>query len=122
LEPVSWIEEGILFNNAGFPIAFLDNGGVLATENGDYLGQFDKGVFHDRLGCAVAFMQGVSPFDLLPQPHEDRTPPAVQSTAVPGRANLPATSPPLVKSLQMQSSLSWDQFLRGSKAEWKTRR
>jgi hypothetical protein len=37
-----------------------------------------KVVFHDRLGCVVVFMQGGSPLDLLPQPHEDRTPPAVQ--------------------------------------------
>ena len=121
-EPVSWMEEGIVFNNEGFPIAFLDDGGVLAAESGDYLGQFEEGVFHDRLGCVVAFIQGVSPFDLLPEPHEDRVPPVVQSTTVPGRACLPATPPPLVKSLQIQSSLGWDQFLQGSKAEWKTRR
>ena len=58
-QPVCWLEGNTAFSREGQPVAFIDKGAVFAAKTCRYLGQFDRGVFRDRLGCIVAFPRNV---------------------------------------------------------------
>jgi hypothetical protein len=108
--PVSWMEDGVVFNDDGCPVTFIDNESAFDAQTCHYLGHFNGGVFRDRLGCIVAFLPGAKGCDLLPLPPGAPAPPAMQSRTVPGRALLPAAPPHRVKPLASHSSLNWENF------------
>ena len=117
-QTVGWLEGEVAFSEDGHPVAFIHGGAVFAAKNGHHLGQFDDGVFRDRLGCIVAFVRGSTLYTALTTPQEVRAPPSVQSRAVPGRAHLPADPPHRAEPLLNDSSLSWDRFVTGCEAQW----
>lgn len=128
-QTVGWLEDEIAFSEKGCPVAYLAGGAVFAAKNGHYLGQYEDGVFHDRLGCIVAFRRGVWWCPALTKleltaPECARTPPSVHSRAVSGRTHLPAAPPHRAKPLLSRSSLDWERFVTGCEAHcpWKTRR
>ncbi len=121
---VGWLEDGIVFSDKGYPVAFLASEAVFAANSGHYLGQYEDGVFHDRLGGIVAFRRGVWWCSALTERECARTPPRVRSRAVSGRTHLPAAPPHRAKPLLNRSSLDWERFVTGGEAHcpWKTRR
>ena len=117
-QTVGWLEGEIAFGSDGRPVAFIHGGAVFVAKNGHYLGRFDDGVFRDRLGCIVAFLQRTRWFSCLTTSPGTPTVPSIQSRAVPGRAHLPADPPHRAEPLLNDSSLSWDRFVTGYEAQW----
>ena len=123
-QTVGWLEGEIAFGSDGRPVAFIHGEAVFVAKNGHYLGQFDDGVFRDRLGCIVAFLQRTRWFTCLTTSPGTPTVPSIQSRAVPGRAHLPTAPPHRGEPLLKTSSLDWEHFVTGCEAQrpWKTRR
>ena len=123
-QTVGWLEGEIAFGSDGRPVAFIHGEAVFVAKNGHYLGQFDDGVFRDRLGCIVAFLQRTRWFTCLTTSPGTPTVPSIQSRAVPGRAHLPTAPPHRGEPLLKTSSLDWERFVTGCEAQrpWKTRR
>ena len=117
-QSVGWLEDEIAFSDDGYPVAFIADGAVFAAKNGHYLGQFADGVFHDRLGCIVAFMRKTRWYTDLTVSECTRTPPGVQSRVVSGRTRLPAAPPHRAEPLLNRSSLDWERFVTGCEAHW----
>lgn len=98
---VAWFdgEEGDVFDAAGRPIGFVDGDGYYSYRFGQYLGEFDGGIFWDRYGRAVTFLDGATGGPLLPVLSIPPIPP------IPGIPPIrPMTPVPPVAPLQ---SLSW---------------
>ena len=123
-QTVCWLEGKIAFSNDGRPIVFIKNEAVFAVKNGYYLGQFNDGVFRDRLGFIVAFHRGAWWRKSHAKPQVGRMPPRIQSRAVPVRAYLPASPPRPARPFLSRSTLDWKRFVMGCEAKrpWKTRR
>lgn len=123
-QSVGWLEDEIAFSDDGCPVAFIAGGAIFAAKNGHYLGQYEDGVFHDRLGCIVAFIRGVRWYTALRVLECARTPPRSQSRIVSDCTHLPAAPPYRAKPLLNRSSLDWERFVTGCEAHWpwKTRR
>jgi hypothetical protein len=68
-------EEGDIFDLAGRPIGFVDGGSYYSYLFGLYVGEFDAGIFWDRHGCAVTFLEGATGGPLLPIPSIPPIPP-----------------------------------------------
>ena len=116
-QTVCWLEGKVAFSNDGWPVAFIKNGAVFAAKNGHYLGEFSDGVFRDRVGSIVAFRRNVWWCRVRVTPKSAKIPPTVQSRMVPGRAHLPASSPPAFPLLN-RSRLDWKRFARGVVAKY----
>ena len=118
-QAVSWIKDEIVFNADGNPLAFIEHKAVFSVGKGDYLGQFDRGLFHDRLGCIVAFTQRATKHAFyLSQPHAAQTPPVLPPSLPPARANHATAPPNLAKPLRAHSILRWEQYIGGCEAQW----
>ena len=120
-QTVGWLDDAIAFSGDGRPAAFINDGAVFAASDGQYLGQSEEGVFHDRLGCTVAFVQGSAPCAALTMPQDGPLPPTLQSRVVPIHAAVPAILPHRAEPLGDKSSLDWGHFVMGCEAHppWK---
>jgi hypothetical protein len=117
-QAVSWMKDGVIFNADGSPAAFIEHKCVFSGETGDYLGLFDHNLFHDRLGCIVAFTQQAKRSFYLPRPHAGQTPPVLHPRPLPARACHAAAPFNLAKPLRDHSTLNWEQYLKGCEAQW----
>lgn len=87
---------------------------VLNRENvyghrGQHLGVFDRKIFRDHRGGAVAFLNGATGGPLLPLPSLPPLPPLPSLPPLPA---LPAL-PPLPALPLLQWGLDWDDFIEG---------
>ena len=123
-QPVCWLEGDTAFSREGQPVAFIDKGAVFAVKDCRYLGQFDRGVFRDRLGCIVAFPQNVWWSRVHAPCHGEWTPPHIQRDSVPCRSPREALPARIGEHSLRRSTLNWDRYLLGCDAvqSWKTRR
>jgi len=74
---VAWFEgeDGDIFDRAGHPLGFVDGGEYYAYRGGRHIGEFNAGIFWDRRGRAVAFLEGATGGPLLPIPRIPPIPP-----------------------------------------------
>ena len=123
-QTVSWIGGAVVFSTEGLPVAFIRRGSVFAAKDCARLGQFDDGVFRDRLGCIVASFPGKWWSRGCPTPHGMLRPPSVQFFQMPDCAGLPTAPCRLTEPLLSRSTLNWECFISGHEARqpWKTRR
>jgi hypothetical protein len=98
---VAWFEgeTGDIFDTRGTALGFVDGDGYF-NYVGEFLGQFDSGVFWDLLGLAICFLEGATGGPLLPV------------TAVPPIEPIHSTPPPrplvpFTPFAPMQSILVW---------------
>mgnify|MGYP005846748469 CR=1 len=58
--PVGWLEGDVIYDRFGRCRAFLRDGNVFSYLMGLHLGEFVAGYFWDRVGLAVAFVEGAA--------------------------------------------------------------
>lgn len=118
------MEGEVVFSNDGLPVAFIRRGRIFAAKDCTLLGQFEDGIFRDRLGCIVASAPGK--WWCRGQALRDETlkPPHVCFFSMPDCAGQTAAPCRLTEPLMSRSTLTWECFIRGDKARqpWKTRR
>jgi len=108
-EPVGWLIEynKVVVDALGRCRAFCSDGGVFSYE-GTYLGEFAQGYFWDRLGEAVAFIEGAS--DGPPLPTTETPPPAPIPGMPPIQPMVPEPPEPAAHSGRW-SRLTFEAFL-----------
>lgn len=107
-----WFNDARLHDLTGQPVAFVISHGHVYTYLGARLGHLDDGYFCDRVGEAVAWLDGASGGPLLPPALPSPVPPNCQAPLI---DPLPLPSPPVPAiPSRTWSSLTWEQFCLGS--------
>jgi hypothetical protein len=107
---VGWLKDDVVYDTDGSPRAFIKKGNVCNYKD-EYLGRLTYGFFRDKDGYAVAFMRGAKGGPIPPIPEIAPVPPIHAILPIPPIPAIPPVPP--IPSLSW-SSISWEEFLKGS--------
>lgn len=106
---IGWLDNGVIYDRQNFCRAFI-RGCNLFTFNALHLGIFYKGLFLDRRGQRIAYMDDASYDPMLPIP-EITPPPPIPSSAP--KAPIHAVPSKTLRDSHHWSPLHWETFLDG---------
>jgi hypothetical protein len=106
---VSWLYQASILSLDARPLAFVHDGALYSYRR-QYLGRFEHGLFRDRTGAAVAFIQGAQGGPLLPLTQLAPLPPLPPLLPLTPLAPIPPIPP--LPSLTW-SRLGWVDFIEG---------
>lgn len=105
---VSWLNVGVIYDSRGNPRAFIQDDAVF-TYRSVYIGTIDSGLFRDRSGAVVMFIEGATNGPLLPLVEVPLVAPIPMFSPILPIGLLPPIAP--MPGLRAWSPLSLEAFL-----------
>lgn len=106
---IGWLDNGIIYDRKNCYRAFIRNGNIFTYE-ALHLGIVDEGIFRDKKGFCIAFMDDAFADPMLPIPEITPNPPVLTT---PPATPIPPTPPKVSSVSYYWNPLKWEVFLDG---------
>ena len=107
---VGWLGDNAVYNQSGHLQATIDDGMTFNLE-GQYLGQFEAGIFRDKLGCIIGFIEGTKSEATLPVSNIAAPTPPFVSIQTESPPDVPDRRQGAAYPLLRLSNLTWANYL-----------
>lgn len=106
---IGWLYNGVIYDRRNCYRAFIRDGHFF-TYDAQHLGILYKGIFRDKRGQCIAFMDEAPADPMLPIPEITPAPPIL---TIPPATPIPPIPPQVTLASYHWNSLKWETFLDG---------
>lgn len=106
---IGWLDNDVIYDRTNSYRAFIHEGNIF-TYDARHLGIINQGIFRDKRGLCIAFMDEASGDPMLPIPEITPAPPI---PATPPATPIPPIPPKIYAASYHWNPLKWEAFLDG---------